>query len=118
MKKAILPLLLGVAGWLIETAFAATPIPTLIVDGQNNHDWRHTTPALKKILEDTGLFQVDVVTTPPRGGDFSTFKPVFKKYRVVVSNFNANDKWPEDVSTAFEEYVRGGVSFLIETVKV
>ena len=42
---------------LVPAMFAATPIRTLIIDGQNNHDWKHTTPVLKKILEDTGLFR-------------------------------------------------------------
>lgn len=46
------------------TAFASEPIKVLIVDGQNNHAWRTTTPILKKILEDKKLFQVDVATAP------------------------------------------------------
>lgn len=49
------------------TAGAAAPakIEVLIVDGQNNHQWATTTPLLKKILEDTGRFTVDVSTSPP-----------------------------------------------------
>ena len=46
---------------------AETPrIKVLIVDGQNNHAWKETTPVLKRILEDAGIFQVDVSTTPTR----------------------------------------------------
>ena len=44
------------------------------------HKWKLITPVLQKQLEETGLFQVDVVTAPPAGGDFSTFKPDFSKY--------------------------------------
>jgi len=40
------------------------PIRVLIVDGQNNHAWATTTPLLKRILEQTGRFAVDVSTTP------------------------------------------------------
>jgi len=40
-------------------------IRVLIVDGQNNHAWATTTPLLRKILEDTRRFTVDVSTTPP-----------------------------------------------------
>ncbi len=36
----------------------------LIIDGQNNHGWAVTTPMLKRILEDTGRFTVDVSTAP------------------------------------------------------
>lgn len=38
----------------------------LIVDGQNNHAWASTTPLLKRILEESGRFTVDVSTAPTR----------------------------------------------------
>ena len=112
MSKAIFTILLGS---FLGIAQAATPVRALIIDGQNNHDWKHTTPVLKKILEDTGMFQVDVLTTPPKGGDFSNFKPEFDKYKLVIGNYNefpAGDKWPEDVKSAFEQYIRGGGGFV------
>jgi|HubBroStandDraft_1064217.scaffolds.fasta_scaffold173674_2 hypothetical protein len=52
---------------LISQAFAAPHIHALIIEGQNNHNWKSTTPALLTILQDAGLFQVDVLmTTPPK----------------------------------------------------
>lgn len=39
-------------------------IKVVIIDGQNNHNWRATTPVLKQVLESTGRFSVDVATTP------------------------------------------------------
>src|SRR5437660_11699120 len=109
MKRILLTAWLAHA--LLPHAALAAPIRSLIIDGQNNHDWRKTTPVLKKILEDTGMFQVDVLTTPPKGGDFSTFRPEFAKYQVVVGNYNEfpdGNKWPDEVKTAFEKYVSGG----------
>lgn len=44
---------------------AADKLKLLLIDGQNNHDWKHTTPVLKWVLEDSGRFTVDVSTTPP-----------------------------------------------------
>ncbi len=44
----------------------AARLKVLIIDGQNNHAWTATTPVLKKILEDAGLFTVEVTTTPTR----------------------------------------------------
>src|SRR5262245_38815971 len=38
-------------------------IKVVIVDGQNNHDWKSTTPFMKKVLEESGRFTVDVATT-------------------------------------------------------
>lgn len=46
-------------------AMAAGPIRVLIVDGQNNHDWKKMTPPMKADLEASGRFAVDVATTPP-----------------------------------------------------
>jgi uncharacterized protein len=94
---------------LADSAKAA-PITVMILDGQSSgpyHDWQHTTPVLKKELDETGLFQVEVVTAPPANGDFSQFHPDFSKYRVIVLNYDAPD-WPAELKTAFETYVKNG----------
>src|SRR4051812_16416363 len=41
-------------------------IRVVIIDGQNNHDWRSTTPFMKKALEESGRFTVDVSTNLSR----------------------------------------------------
>ena len=64
---------------LAVQAIAVPPYKALIVDGQNSHDWKNTTPVLKKILEDSGLFSVDVATSPAKGQDMSGFKPNFSR---------------------------------------
>src|SRR5215469_293562 len=97
-------------GWL-SSAPAAEPLKALIVDGQNNHNWKATTPLLKKHLEDSGLFKVDVATTPPEG-DLSGFKPDFAAYDVVVSNYNGSP-WPEETKKAFERYMREGGGLVV-----
>jgi len=100
--------LLAVSAWLVMAAVAwAAPQKALIVDGQNGHDWKSTTPVLKKLLEETGLFAVDVATSPPKGEDMSSFKPNFNDYKVVVLNYQG-DSWPEETQKAFVDYVRGG----------
>ncbi len=86
-------------------------MPALIIHGQNNHDYKSTTPHLKKILEETGLFTVDVATSPGKGGDMSEFKPEFKKYKVVISNYNGQP-WSKETQDALAEYVRGGGGFV------
>lgn len=55
------------AVWLagVGGAGAAAKIPALIVDGQNNHDWKACTPILRWVLEDSGRFAVEVSTSPP-----------------------------------------------------
>jgi type 1 glutamine amidotransferase len=82
-------------------------IKTLIVSGQNNHYWKNSTPIFKKILEDAGVFNVDVATSPEKGGDMSTFNPEFSNYDVVVLDYNG-DMWNEQTKNNFEKYVLEG----------
>ena len=106
---------LGVLGcWavLAAVAVAAPPHTALIVDGQNGHDWKATTPVLKKLLEETGLFAVDVATSPPKGEDMSGFQPNFAAYDVVISNYQG-DPWPEETQKALVDYVSGGGGLVI-----
>lgn len=94
---------------------AQTKRKALLIDGQNNHQWALTSPVLKKTLEDTGLFTVEVATTPPKGQDMSSFKPDFKAYAVVISNysdFGGGGQWPDETKKAFEDYVRLGGGFV------
>lgn len=121
---------------LVGAAVAAEePLKALIVDGQNNHNWRGTTPLLKKALEASGRFVVDVATSPPPkaapakkdtaagvAGDVATlppqkqpmdsFKPEFSKYAVVVSNYNG-DPWSKETCKAFEDYMANGGGLVI-----
>ncbi len=90
---------------------AADKLSALIVDGQNNHAWKVTTPILRKILEHSGRFTVDVATSPPRKRSLEGFRPEFKKYDVVVSNYNGAE-WPEETKKDFVDYVAGGGGFV------
>ena len=94
-----------------QSAMAKDPLAALIIDGQNNHDWKATTPVLKRLLEESGYFKVDVLTSPPKNGDFSSFKPEFSKYKMVVSNYNG-ESWATPVNQAFEEFVKKGGGFV------
>ena len=96
---------------------AATPIRLMLLDGESGgpwHKWQLTTPVLKKALEETGLFQVDVVTAPAATGEFTAFAPAFGDYRAVVMNYDAPDeRWPAGLKTAFEQYVTGGGGLVV-----
>jgi type 1 glutamine amidotransferase len=93
-------------------ASAEPALKALIVDGQNNHkNWPDTTKMMKKYLEDTKLFTVDVATTAPQGTD-EKFKPDFSKYNVVISNYNGA-AWPKETQDGFINYVHGGGGFVV-----
>jgi len=89
---------------------AADKLKVLIIDGQNNHDWKTTTPVMKWVLEATGRFTVDV-STAPSGAIGNEWRPKFADYAVVVGNYNGQ-AWPEAVRKSFVEYVRNGGGFV------
>ena len=88
------------------------PLKALIIDGQNNHDWKATTPILKSLLEQTGLFTVDVATSPAAGQPMDSFKPGFARYDVIVSNYNG-DEWTKQTKDAFVDYMKNGGGLVI-----
>jgi|SRR6185369_14420843 len=96
---------------------AAAPARVMLLDGESAgpyHKWRLTTPVLKKLLEETGLFAADVVTAPSAGGDFTGFTPDFSSYQAIVLNYDAPDeRWPQALKTAFENYVRRGGGLVV-----
>lgn len=80
---------------------------TLIITGQSEHNWKASSPILKQILDETGLFKCDIATTPEKGADMSSFKPDFSKYKLVVLDYSG-DPWPETTNQKFVDYVRNG----------
>ena len=134
-RAFVLYFVLSVA--VATSGMAAEKMKALIIDGQNNHGaWPKTTFMMKKYLEDTGLFTVDIARTkytwqgdkllkqyPLEGVQTEAlkkpksdpdFKPAFSKYDVVVSNFGYNAApWPDETKKSFDEYVGGGGGLVV-----
>lgn len=126
-KRWILPVMSAVLmGALALPAQAQDKVKVLFIDGQNAtaHKWQETDPAIKDMLEKTGRFTVDILTTPPalpknatpeqkKAGEeaWAKFKPEFSKYQVVLSNYSGTP-WPDDVKKAFEKFVADGGGFV------
>ena len=87
-------------------------IQTLIITGQNGHDWRGTTPLLRKILEDTGRFEVRV-TEEFRGAGPDTLAP----YDLVVLNYFERRRpelwWGKRAQEALLGFVRSGKGLVV-----
>ncbi|HXD72162.1 MAG TPA: ThuA domain-containing protein [Vicinamibacterales bacterium] len=100
---------------LARAAAAGKPVRVMLLDGESAgpyHKWRLTTPVVKKALDETGLFDVDVVTAP--AADFSTFSPDFASYQAAVLNYDAPDeRWPAPLKTSFENFVRNGGGLVV-----
>jgi hypothetical protein len=93
----------------LALAFAQAPpkIQTLIITGQNGHDWRAVTPVLRQLLEATGRFEVRV-TEEFRGAGPEALAP----YDLVVLNYydkrDPKLRWGEKTDEAFLSFLRGG----------
>lgn len=114
-----LALACALAGLALGQNGAPAPPPAklqvLIVTGQNtaSHDWRSTTPVLRKILEDSGRFEVRV-TEEFRGAGAATLAP----YDVVLLNYYASRnaaglRWGDATDDALLNYVRGGKGLVL-----
>lgn len=112
MKKHILCLALGTIFLSAMPVQAAKRIKVMLLDGEQGgpyHAWQETTPYLKKMLDEAGVFDVEVVTAPPAGGDFTKFKPEWKKYKVVVANYDVPDeRWSDELKASFDKYMQAG----------
>ncbi|MDR2919142.1 MAG: TIGR04157 family glycosyltransferase [Tannerella sp.] len=85
-------------------------IKTLVVTGQHNHKWEVSHMAIKQILENSGLFAVDIAVSPKPGEYMFNFKPNFASYQLVVLDYYG-DRWPEETEKSFLNFVgdEGGV---------
>ena len=88
-------------------------IRVLILSGSNNHDWKTTTPAIKRILEASGRFIVDITEHPEQCTAQS-----LALYGAVVSNWNTFgisgvSGWSAATRTAYINYVRRGRGFVV-----
>jgi type 1 glutamine amidotransferase len=126
--------------WQLGTSasLAQERMRALIMDGQNNHAaWPKTTIMMKKYLEDSGLFKVDIYRTKTtwQGGDLiekypigdgktrsaekqaipdPDFSPTFSNYHVVISNLGFGAApWPTQTQENFVKYMREGGGLVI-----
>jgi len=90
------------------------PIRILILSGENNHDWKSTTPKLEAILKGSGRFDVEITETPALLTDRS-----LEPYDVVLSNWNVFGRepavtgWPDETRRAYLDFVRRGKGHVV-----
>lgn len=99
---AALPLISQTTATDRISLFKKGAIRVLILSGQNNHDWRSTTPFLNKMLLNTGRFDVRV-NEEPAGMTSETLAA----YDVVVLDYNG-PRWGQTAENALAEFVRSG----------
>jgi len=86
------------------------PIKVMIIAGQNNHDWKKSTPLLKEMLDKDGHFEAVIDNSPPAGAPseaWDAWQPRFADFGCVLLNYNG-EMWPERIKKDFVDYVAGG----------
>ncbi|MCY2993006.1 MAG: ThuA domain-containing protein [Planctomycetota bacterium] len=98
---------------LAHAADEPPKLRVLIFSGLNNHDWRSTTPVIKKMFADCVRFAPVAVTEDPARLDATTLG----QYDVIVSNWtpypDTKRSWPPGTETAFLNFVRNGGGFVV-----
>lgn len=84
-------------------------IKTLLITGDNNHDWRRTAPFFKQLLEDSGTFEVDLTEEP---GSLLADAEVIRPYRLFFVDYNG-EAWGEPAQSNFEAAVQEGAGVVI-----
>lgn len=113
MKRKCFNILLGLSlAGLIFSCTSKELNRSLIITGQQEHNWKVSSSVLKQILDNTDLFSTEILIAPEKGNDMSRFDPDFSKYKLVVIDYYG-DAWPEKARTAFVDYVRNGGGVVI-----
>ena len=100
--------------FVIATGLASAPAPAIrvmLLDGANNHDWKATSPVIRKVLDEAGIFRTTTVTVD--NGEVAGFKPDWKQFDAIVLNYNTGINadaplWPAETRNAFQRYVSDG----------
>jgi type 1 glutamine amidotransferase len=113
MKTLFFLLILQTFGF--NSLLKAEPMKVLLLDGQNNHNWKATTPVLVAALEKNKLAKVTVSTSPAKGSakeDWKSWRPKFSAHDATLTNYNG-EMWPKDLQQNLIDYVRGGGSLVV-----
>jgi type 1 glutamine amidotransferase len=114
LKNCIVRFIVGLFVAVAASSFsarAAAPIRVMLLDGANNHDWKATSPVIRKALDEARIFVTTTVTVD--NANLATFAPDWKQYDVVVLNYNTGitgdaPMWPPDTKASFQRYVSEG----------
>ena len=89
---------------------SSAKIKVLLVDGQNNHDWKRCSPVMIDTLLATGRFEIEraIVTKE----EIADFNPDFAKYQVILSNYNG-EPWLEETQRSFVQYMKSGGNLVV-----
>lgn len=86
--------------------FQPGKLRALVLSGRNNHDWRTTTPWLRRLLVESGRFDVRVEESVD-GLTATTLAP----FDVLIMDYGG-PRWSVTTEAAIESFVRSGKGFV------
>ena len=104
-----LTLVLAAIFYSMLTAYSDEPVRVMLVAGQNNHNWKQSTPYLNHIIGSHEKLDCTIDNAPSKNKPeaWDDWRPKFIDYDVVVLNYNGRE-WPERIKKRFDRYIRSG----------
>ena len=84
-------------------------IPTLLLTGENNHDWARSSPFIRDLLAQSG--KIDVTLTQDPSSALEDIEGL-AKYQLLFSDYNGPE-WSELAQRNFEAAVRSGTGLVV-----
>ena len=84
-------------------------IKTLLITGDNNHDWRRSSPFCQDLLEKTGKFEVDLTETPM---EILEDAAALAKYDLLFTEWHGAD-WTDLAKQNFAAAVESGIDLVV-----
>ena len=84
-------------------------IPTLLLTGASNHNWRYTSRLHEDTLEATKHFDVTISDDPAAA---LADAEALKRYRLIVLDYNSDERWPAAAEKNLVDAVRGGTGLV------
>lgn len=84
-------------------------IPTLLLTGENNHDWARSSPFLRGLLEKSGRF---AVTYADRASDALEDAASLARHPLIFMDYNG-PMWSDKARANFEKAIAGGTGLVV-----
>ncbi|MDH7601477.1 MAG: ThuA domain-containing protein [Armatimonadota bacterium] len=84
-------------------------IKCLLLSGANNHDWKRSSPFLKRVLEESGKFEVTITESPSAVLEDAQ---ALADFDLIFSDYNGPD-WSDLAKHNFEAAVASGTGLVV-----
>ena len=84
-------------------------IKTLLLTGENNHDWKRSAPFCRDLMQNSGKFDV---TYAEKASDALEDAGALAQFDLIFMDYNGPD-WSETAKANFEAAIKGGTGLVV-----